>query len=230
MASVFGTPVTDYTQYGKGQFGYILKINLTAHLFELIESIQAQISEFSTPEPVIEEVDIATLYSYLNDEGCPDLAFNWNNGVCSIFFKEDGTDVLAWAIDTRYAVGDYVLGAISTIDAIFICTVAGMSLGAGDPTWAETGDIDDNDCTWNFVKYTPISNVFSYLDATRFAVFGKRKSQKAALDADALDLPEKDIRLMINYALRAAWNIKEKHIPKEIVDIIDEEEARVRNE
>jgi len=229
MASVFGTPVTDYTQYAKGQFGYIIKVNLTAHLFSEIDKVQAQVPEFNTPAPVSGEVDIQTLYSYMNDIDCPDLAFNWNNGICSIFFKADGSDVSAWQANNRYAAGDYIIGAIAGNDAIFKCTTGGLS-SAVEPTWLEDNTITDNDCSWDFKKYSGIPNTFNYTSTTRFAVFGKRKAQKAVNDGDALDLPDKDIRLMINYALRKVWNIKEKTIPKDIIDIIDEEEKRVRDE
>lgn len=228
----FGTPIDDYTQYAIGIFGYVIKIDLTQHLFEQVESIVAEYAAGQIKTPVTAEVEISTLYGYCDDIGCPDYAFNWNNGILSVFFKDDGSNVDAWAADQRFVAGDYRISAISGNDAIFKCITGGLGeVTAGPPVlWLETGNVTDNECTWIFQKYEPIPNTYAFATTTRIAAFGKRKAQKALLDADAIDVPERDIRLLMNYALRTVWNIKEKTIPKDIANIIDTEEARIRNE
>lgn len=228
----FGTPIDDYTQYAIGLFGYVIKIDLTAHLFEYVESIVAEYAAGQIKTPVTTEVEISTLYGYCDDIDCPDYAFNWNNGILSVFFKDDGSNVDAWAADQRFVAGDYRISAISGNDAIFKCTTGGLGeVTAGPPVvWAETGNVTDNECTWIFQKYEPIPNTYPFATTTRIAAFGKRKAQRALLDADAVDVPERDMGLVINYALRLVWNIKEKTIPKDIANIIDTEEARIRNE
>lgn len=96
----FGSIVTNLTQNAIGSYGYIVKINTADLLAETIESVQAQDDPATTPEPVTGQVSIATLYSYLDDSGCPDLAYNYSDGECSIFFK---TTEFAYSATTRFA-------------------------------------------------------------------------------------------------------------------------------
>jgi hypothetical protein len=96
----FGSTVANLVQNAIGSAGYIVKINTADLLAEKIEAVQAQAGPSSTPEPVEGSTSIAGLYEYLNDSDCPDLAYNYSDGECSIFFK---TTVFAYSATTRYA-------------------------------------------------------------------------------------------------------------------------------
>lgn len=96
----YGSIITNVSQNAIGSIGYIVKINTAELLAETIESVQAQASPSSTPDPVSGPVGISALYGYLNDTESPDLAYNYSDGECSIFFK---TTVFAYSATTRYA-------------------------------------------------------------------------------------------------------------------------------
>jgi hypothetical protein len=96
----FGSSVSYLTQNAVGSYGYIVKINTAELLAERIEAVQAQDSSSDTPEPVEGNTSISALYAYLNDSACPDLAYNYSDGECSIFFK---TSVFPYEATTRYA-------------------------------------------------------------------------------------------------------------------------------
>ena len=83
---MFGSSVTQLTR-SIGTAGYIVKINTADLLVEKIESVQAQAGPSSTPEPVSGSIGIDALYGYLNDSECPDLAYSYGDGECSIFFN-----------------------------------------------------------------------------------------------------------------------------------------------
>lgn len=97
---MYGSMVTNLIQNGIGTAGYIVKINTADLLAETIESVQAQASPTSTPDPVSGAVGIDALYGYLNDSDAPDLAYNYSDGECSIFFN---TTTFPYSATTRYA-------------------------------------------------------------------------------------------------------------------------------
>lgn len=96
----YGSSVTNVTQNAIGLYGYIIKINTAELLAQTIDSVQAQVSPSSTPETVSGSVSIAALYNYLDSTECPDLAYNYSDGECSIFFK---TTVFDYTAATRFA-------------------------------------------------------------------------------------------------------------------------------
>lgn len=158
----FGSDITTLNQDAIGSAGYIVKIDTVYLLAHSIEQVQAQIDPDDTPAPVSEEVAYSTLYGYLNDSGCPDLAFANNEGELAVFLK---------------------------------------------------------------------TTVFPYLSTTRIAVFGKRIAQNASVDADLLDVPDKDIELVKAYALKEAYSTaKGGYVPKSVNDTIKVEERRINNE
>lgn len=96
----YGNSVTELTQKAVGQYGYIIKIDTTGLLAYKIEMVQAQILPINTPAVISSPVSNAVLYNYLNDPNCPNLAFNYSNNQCSIFFK---IDAFPYTSTTRYA-------------------------------------------------------------------------------------------------------------------------------
>ena len=96
---MFGNAVTDFAQQAVGTYGYTIKMgNLNAYL---ISAVQAQPSAASTPDPITAENTIEEIQAYLNDSACPDLAFNFDGGQLTVFFK---TSVFAYTSDSRIAV------------------------------------------------------------------------------------------------------------------------------
>jgi hypothetical protein len=161
MPVLFGSTVTQLVQHAVGTYGYILKIDTSVLLAESISSVVAQASAIETPAPVSGSTIIATLYSYLEDVNCPDLAYNASNSECSIFFK---------------------------------------------------------------------TSEFPFVDDTRYALFGKRKSQNCSNDNDYLDCPDRDLHLLIAYCLELSYAISKGGVPKWVTDKIKTEEKRVRDE
>lgn len=96
----FGSSVTGLTQQAEGTYGYIVKINTANLLAQTIESVQAQTATDDTPEPVSGQTQVSSLYGYLNDSNAPDLAFNYSDGECQIFFN---TSVFPYDALTRFA-------------------------------------------------------------------------------------------------------------------------------
>ena len=74
------------------------------------------------------------------------------------------------------------------------------------------------------------TSVFPYEETTRFALFGLRNIQKCTSDSDFLDVPDKDFALVQAYALEQAGIISKGAAQKNILDTIEDEERRVRNE
>lgn len=99
---MFGNSVTDFSQQAIGTYGYTVKIatDPTSLNAAEITAVQAQASASDTPSPVTSEVSINTIQGYLNDFACPDLAFNFDGGNVTIFFK---TSVFAYVSATRVA-------------------------------------------------------------------------------------------------------------------------------
>lgn len=95
---MFGYSVTDFDKAAEGTSGYIININITPLLLTNVKSVQAQVKDDDTPEPELSGVDEDALYSYLNDDACPDIAFCSVGRRCGIFFK---TAVFDYVDQTR---------------------------------------------------------------------------------------------------------------------------------
>lgn len=219
-----------------GLFGFTLQIDMTDLLMDKIKAVQVgnypTIAETQLlgnfPKPVTNETSIEVLQSYLNNPNAPRLAFNAQNGGLTIFCK-NAEGVSDYADSTRYRVGDYVKQATDdSLDAIWKCVAEGISTGTA--TWAETGVTETTGLQWEFVDYLPISDTIVYAATTFLEIFGWRNSQPCSLDADLVDVPDKDFNLMLNYALATVWNMKKQYIPIKIQNIIDDEELRIQNE
>lgn len=98
---MFGQPITDLTQDSVGTYGYIVKLNTTDVKAYVIEEVQAQVSASDTPQPADTETNRDTLFAYLNDSGCPDIAFSESEGECNVFLK---TSAFPYVSTTRIAV------------------------------------------------------------------------------------------------------------------------------
>lgn len=225
----FGNKVTDYTQAALGNYGYTLKIDVTSLLMHKINAVQAQKDPNDTFAPVVSEVTIDVLQSYLNEVNCPRLAFNYSDGQATMFFKGTGETVPVWLAATAYAVGDVVRN-VADDDKLFVCVTAGVSDAAEPSPWSTTANTTDNTVEWGFVKTIPIPDSFPYATATRFALFGVRKAQDATADGDSLDMPDKDLQLVLDYAKQLAWQIKKNTIPRDLKDSLKKEESRLRQD
>ena len=99
----FGNAVTDVSQRAVGTYGYTISIDTTGLYAYKITFVQAQDDSGATPvlsDPSGSSVSIKTLQEYLEDASCPDIAFNYAHGICTIFFK---TSVYPYVSDTRFA-------------------------------------------------------------------------------------------------------------------------------
>ena len=90
---MFGNAITDFDPKF-GEYGYIIELDTTRSLVNSMKSIFAQyhtdpITELERLEHVTDQIDKTTLLSYLDDENCPPLAFNYSPGLLTIFI--DGT-------------------------------------------------------------------------------------------------------------------------------------------
>ena len=155
----FGTSVSALSQSAIGLYGYIIKINTANLLAQTITSVQAQASPTTTPEPVSGATTYAALYAYLDEANCPDLAYSYADGECSIFFK---------------------------------------------------------------------TSIFAYAAETRVALFGKRKAQNCDDDSDLLDVPDKDLNLLVAYCLKLAYSLKIGGTPKYVQNLVDNNEQVIR--
>ncbi len=113
----FGNKITDYAQTAIGSYGYTVKIDTTALLFENIADIQAQASASSTPAPSIGEVPLSTLMGYLNDVNCPNLSYNFSNGEITICFN---TIAFPYVDATRFALFGLRKAQAATSDGDFL--------------------------------------------------------------------------------------------------------------
>ena len=95
-----GNAVTEFSKLVEGTTGYVIKVNTAALLFEKVNSVQAQAESADTPEPVTAETTLNIIQGYLNDTGCPDLAFNHDRSTITIFFK---TSAFPYISTTRFA-------------------------------------------------------------------------------------------------------------------------------
>lgn len=220
-----------------GQFGFIIKLDLSALLFDKVTGVQ--VGNYPTladpqvlgtfPQPVTGEIPLATLTGYLNSSNAPRLAFNHSYNEVAIFCKNtDG--ISTHAEGKKYNVGDYV--KVAGIPGIFVCITAGVS-DADDTSivWTVTGTITEVDgVQWQFVDYYPLADEIEYSANSLLVIFGNRNTQNCISDTDRIDIPDKDFKLFLNYALANFWNIKKQHIPIKIQNIIDEEELRIINE
>lgn len=225
-----------------GLFGSIFKLDISALLMAKIKSVQ--VGRYETladpqvvgnfPAPATSEVTLAVLESYLNDPDSPRLAFNCGAAEISVFCKNTA-GISAYDYGTNYFAGDYVIGLIGgSRAAIFLCITGGTSDSEEelkDYDWEVTGTITENHgVEWQFVDYQPIIDEISYDANTMISFAGLRDSQSCSLDADKLDVPDKDIGLVLAYATALAWQVKKQTVPIKIQNIIDKEELRIINE
>lgn len=223
----FGSKVTDFAQSVAGYYGYIIKMDVTSLLMHKVNAVQAQKDPDDTFAPVIGEVKIETLGSYLNEVNCPRLAFNYSDGQVTVFFKGTGENIPVRVDLTSYAVGDVVLNTAA--DGAFVCVTAGIT-AAAEPTMSLTANTTDGTVEWSYVKAVPIADSFPYVNATRLSVFGTRKAQDATADGDTLDFPDKDLQLVLDYALQFAWRTVKKTVPRDLKASIAKEESRIRQD
>jgi len=80
--------VTALDKVTEGTYGYTLRLdtnNIKAYSIEFIQAYAVIAAASSAPSEG--SVSLKTLNSYLEDENCPDLAFNYTYGICTIFLK-----------------------------------------------------------------------------------------------------------------------------------------------
>lgn len=217
-----------------GLFGFTIQVDVTALLIHKIKSVQIGTTDLTNgnfPEPVTNEVTLDVLQSYLNNPNAPRLAFNCSDGEINIFCK-NAAGVSDHAVSTRYRIGDYVNHVIGStaVEAIWKCITEGVSDSELSTAWAITGHTETTGVEWEFVDYLPITDTINYGATTFLELFGYRNSQQCYNESDNLDAPNKDITLVLNYALAAFWNIRKQHIPIKVQNIIDQEELRIINE
>lgn len=235
-------PINTLNKAAVGLFGFTVQMDLTTLLMDRITSVQ--VGKYpsladpqvlgSFPAPVTSEVTWNVLQSYLNNENAPRLAFNHSNSEVTIFCKNaDG--ISDYAYSTRYRVGDYVNHVIegSATEAIWKCVTEGVSAAEEEIItyeWLVSGVTETSGLQWIFVDYMPITDTIAYAATTFIEVFGYRNTQACVNESDKLDVPDKDINLVLNYALATVWNMKKNYIPVKIQNIIDELELRIINE
>lgn len=110
----FGQSITDITRDSIGTYGYIAKVNTVDLKTYVIEEVQAQADPSDTPAPVTAGVSRDTLFAYLNDSGCPDLAFCDAEGECNIFLK---TSEFPYLSTTRIALFGKRIAQDATTDS-----------------------------------------------------------------------------------------------------------------
>ena len=71
---------------------------------------------------------------------------------------------------------------------------------------------------------------FPYVSATRFAIFGLRNAQKMVNDTDYLDTPDRDIALVNAYALELTWLSQKGFAPVGVLETIENQERRIKDE
>ena len=80
--------ITTVDQVGIGTYGYMVKLDTTNIVAYDVNFIQAQADSTGiSSNPSGSSVSIETLASYLENDACPDLAFNYTHGMCTMFFK-----------------------------------------------------------------------------------------------------------------------------------------------
>jgi len=103
----FGNSIIDVSQASVGTYGYTIKVDCTGLYAYTITFVQAQDDSGATPilsAPSGDSVSLKTLQEYQEDSSCPDIAFNWSQGLCTIFFK---TTVYPYSADYRFALFGY---------------------------------------------------------------------------------------------------------------------------
>jgi hypothetical protein len=85
----FGNIVTDMDQASIGTYGYTVRINTVGIYAYDINFVQAQDDSASEKlsAPATASVTLQTLQEYQEDSSCPDIAFNYSHGLCTIFLK-----------------------------------------------------------------------------------------------------------------------------------------------
>lgn len=226
---MLGTAVTSLNRVAIGNYGYTVKINATLLLAYKITGIFASKDSGNTITPVTTEVPLSVLQGYCNSSGAPPCAFNFTNGELTIFFRGDGTDSQLWVTATAYAVNDIVKNAAGLLRAR--CAIAGKS-GTSEPTFPAIAGatVTDGTITWEYLDVIPKGDCLPYAATTIFVVEGLRNAQNCVNDSDKLDVPDKDIGLVLLYAKDLAWQGVKNYTPKNILDRIKIEENRIRLE
>jgi len=226
---MIGTAVNTLNRVAIGNYGYTVKVDAAALLAYKITGIFASKDAGNTIVPITEETTLATLQGYCNSSGAPLCAFNFTNGELTIFFRGTGSDSPAWVTATAYAVNDIVKNAAGTLRAR--CAIAGKS-GTPEPTFPSTsgGTVTDGTITWEYVDIIPRGDALPYATTTIFVIEGYRNAQNVSVDGDKLDVPDKDINLVVLYVRDLAWQGVKNYTPKNILDRIKVEENRIRLE
>lgn len=97
----FGNSITDFSQASIGTVGYTVRIDTTGLKTFRVRFVQAQASSSDTPRPATSEDLLSDIQGFLNDEGAPDLAFNFGYGEVTIFLK---TSVFPYVDNTRVSI------------------------------------------------------------------------------------------------------------------------------
>ena len=100
---MFGNRVTDFPQHTSGLYGYTIIMDTTNLHLNMPYSIQPDANGVSG-DPVAGETALNTLQEYINDEDCPDLAWNLSSDILTIFFK---TEIYEYLSTTRFVLYGY---------------------------------------------------------------------------------------------------------------------------
>lgn len=82
----FGLAVSDYNIY-PGTYGSIIKVDISEWLPKGVDFVQPEKSDGTHIDAVAVNSALSVLHNYLEDEACPDLAWNYSAEVLTIFFK-----------------------------------------------------------------------------------------------------------------------------------------------
>jgi len=85
----FGFAVDDYTQATIGLYGYVLELDISIYLPDIMKFVQATNVDTDVDDPnESPEGSLAALQALANDSDCPDLAWYYSGDVLYILFNE----------------------------------------------------------------------------------------------------------------------------------------------
>lgn len=61
---------------------------------------------------------------------------------------------------------------------------------------------------------------FPFLETTVFDLFALREAQKAVLDTDYIDVPDKDLQLYLDFIIEEACNLTDQRVPQSVQERI----------
>ena len=82
----FGLAVSDYNIY-PGTYGSIIKVDISEWQPKSVDFVQPEKSDGTHIDSVSVNSSLKTLHDYLEDESCPDLAWNYSAEILTIFIK-----------------------------------------------------------------------------------------------------------------------------------------------